>query len=100
MDTDENRCCVGVLTFELRLEHSHSLKDKRQVVKSLKDRLRSRFNVAVAEIGEQEMWQRGIVSAVTVSGDRRVAEEVLQRVEEDASGMLGPMLVRTELEWM
>lgn len=100
MDTDENLCCVGVLTFELRLEHSHSLKDKRQIVKSLKDRLRSRFNVAVAETGLQEMWQRGIVSAVTVSSDRRVAEEVLQRVEEDASGMLGPMLVRTELEWM
>ena len=91
---------VGVLTFELRLEHSHSLKDKRQVVKSLKDRLRARLNVAVAEVGEQEMWQRAIVSAVTVSGERRVAEEVLQRVEEDASGVLGPMLVRTELEWM
>ena len=91
---------VGVLTFELRLEHSHSLKDKRQVVKSLKDRLRSRFNVAVAEIGEQEMWQRAIVAAVTVSGDRKTAEEALQRVEEDASGMLGEMLVRADLEWM
>jgi uncharacterized protein len=91
---------VGVLTFELRLEQSHSLKDKRQVVKSLKDRLRSRFNVAVAEIGEQEMWQRAIVAAVTVSGDRKTAEEALQRVEEDASGILGEMLVRADLEWM
>jgi len=62
--------------------------------------LRSRFNVAVAETGEQEMWQRAIVSAVTVSSDRRVAEESLQRVEQDASGMLGPMLVRTDVEWM
>ena len=70
---------VGVLTFELRLEHSHSLKDKRQVVKSLKDRLRSRFNVAVAEIGEQEMWQRAIVAAVTISSDQKAAEEALQR---------------------
>jgi uncharacterized protein len=91
---------VGVLTFELRLEHSHSLKDKRQVVKSLKDRLRARFNVAVAEIGEQEMWQRAVVAAVTVSSDRKTAEEALQRVEEDASGVLGPMLVRAEVEWM
>jgi uncharacterized protein YlxP (DUF503 family) len=91
---------VGVLTFELRLEHSHSLKDKRQVVKSLKDRLRSRFNVAVAEIDEQEMWQRAVIAAVTVSGDRRSAEESLQRVEEDASGLLGPMIVRTETEWL
>jgi hypothetical protein len=100
MNADENGCCVGVLTFELRLEHSHSLKDKRQVVKSLKDRLRARFNVAVAEIAEQEMWQRAIVAAVTVSGDQKAAEEVLQRVEEDAAGVLGPMLVRAELEWM
>ncbi len=91
---------VGVLTFELRLEHSHSLKDKRQVVKSLKDRLRSRFNVAVAEIWEQEMWQRAIVAAVTISSDQKAAEEALQRVEDDASGMLGPMLVRADVEWM
>jgi uncharacterized protein YlxP (DUF503 family) len=91
---------VGLLTFELRLDHAHSLKDKRQVVKSLKDRLRSRFNVAVAETGEQEMWQRAMISAVTVSSDRRAAEEALQRVEEDASGMLGPMLVRSGVEWL
>jgi uncharacterized protein len=91
---------VGVLTFELRLEHSHSLKDKRQVVKSLKDRLRVRFNVAVAEVDLQEMWQRAIVSAVTISGDQKMAEEILQRVEEDAAGILGPMLVRAEVEWM
>jgi uncharacterized protein len=97
---DQGACRVGVLTFELRLEHSHSLKDKRQVVKSLKDRLRARFNVAVAEVGEQEMWQRAIVAAVTVSGDQKAAEEVLQRVEEDAAGILGPMLVRAEVEWM
>ena len=91
---------VGVLTFELRLEHSHSLKDKRQVVKSLKDRLRARFNVTVAETGEQEMWQRAIVTAATVSSDRKAAEETLQRVEEDASGILGPMLVRVDVEWI
>jgi uncharacterized protein YlxP (DUF503 family) len=90
---------VGLLTFELRLDHAHSLKDKRQVVKSLKDRLRSRFNVAVAETGEQEKWQHAIVSAVTVSSDQKTAEESLQRAEEDASGLLGPMLVRTEVEW-
>jgi uncharacterized protein len=100
MSADQNECRIGVLTFELRLEHSHSLKDKRQVVKSLKDRLRARFNVAVAEVGEQEMWQRAIVAAVTVSGDQKAAEEVLQRVENDAEEMLGPMLVRAEVEWM
>jgi uncharacterized protein YlxP (DUF503 family) len=91
---------VGLLTFELHIAHSHSLKDKRQVVKSLKDRLRSSFNVAVAEVGEQDTWQLAVIAAVTVSSDRKVAEETLQRVENAAAGLLGPMLVRTELEWM
>ena len=46
---------IGVITLELRLDESHSLKDKRQVVKSLKDRLRGKFNVAVAEIDYQDL---------------------------------------------
>ena len=65
---------VGVLTLELRLENSHSLKDKRHVVESLKDRLRHKFNVAVAEIDYQDLWQRAAVAAVTVSPDRAHAE--------------------------
>lgn len=96
----EMPAAVGLLTFEIRLEHSHSLKDKRQVVKSLKDRLRARFNVAVAEVDEQDKWQHAIVSAVTVSPDKKTAEESLQRVEEAASGFLGPMLVTSQVEWL
>ncbi len=91
---------LGVVTFELRMDHAHSLKDKRQVVKSLKDRLRSHFNVAVAEIDFQDLWQRSVVAAVTISADRKAAEEALQRVEEAASELLGPMLVRAEVEWI
>ena len=49
---------IGVLTLELRLENSHSLKEKRHVVQSLKDRLRHKFNVSVAEIDYQDLWQR------------------------------------------
>src|SRR6201996_467646 len=76
---------VGVLTLELRLDDAHSLKDKRQTVKSLKDRLRSKFNVAVAEIDHQESWQRGLIAAVTVSPDQAFAEQVLQSVEREAA---------------
>ena len=52
------RPSIGVITFELRIDDAHSLKDKRHYVKSLKDRLRAKFNVAVAEIGDQDVWQR------------------------------------------
>jgi len=91
---------VGVLTLELSLPESHSLKDKRQTVKSLKDRLRTRYNVAVAEIDYQDLWQRALVSAVTVSGSHARAEQVLQSVERDAAALLGPALVDVTLEWL
>ncbi len=91
---------VGVLTLELRLENSHSLKDKRHVVQSLKDRLRHKFNVAVAEIDYQELWQRAAIAAVTVSPDHGHAEKVLQSVEDEAAALLGSELAETTVEWL
>ncbi len=91
---------IGVLILELHIEDSHSLKDKRHYVKSLKDRLRSKFNVAVAEIDHQDLWQRGTVAVVTVSGDQSYAEQVLQNVERDAAFVLGRMLAGSSIEWI
>jgi len=91
---------VGVLTLELRLENSFSLKDKRQVVRSLKDRLRRKFNVAVAEIDYQDLWQRAALAAVTVSSDHNYAEKLLQSVEQEAASLLGSELAATNVEWL
>jgi uncharacterized protein len=91
---------VGVITFELRLDESHSLKDKRHFVKGLKDRLRSRFNVSVAEIDYQDSWQRGLIAAVVVSSDQKLAEKILQSVERDAASFLGGLLVDATVEWL
>lgn len=91
---------IGVLTLELHIEDAHSLKEKRHIVKSLKDRLRNRFNVAVAEIGYQDLWQRALVSAVTVSGEHAHADSVLQLVEREAANVLGRMLVSSTVEWI
>lgn len=91
---------IGVLTLELHIEDSHSLKDKRHVVKGLKDRLRHKFNVSVAEIAGQDTWQRSVIAAVTVSADRAYAEQLLQAVENDAANLLGGMLVGSGVEWV
>jgi hypothetical protein len=91
---------VGVLTMELKIEHAHSLKEKRHIVKSLKDKLRHKFNVAVAEIDCQDLWQRSVISAVTVSSSRGYAEQTLQLVEKEAVTLLGPILVDVNLEWL
>jgi len=91
---------IGVLTLELRLESSHSLKEKRHVVQSLKDRLRHKFNVSVAEIDHQDLWQRSTIAAVTVSSARENAEKVLRSVEEEAAGLVGSALVDAAVEWI
>ena len=91
---------VGVLTLEIWIEDSHSLKDKRHVVKSLKDRLRHKFNVAVAEVDYQELWQRALVAAVTVSSDHAYAEQLLQAVEHEAANLLGGQLRDATVEWL
>lgn len=91
---------VGLLTLELHLQHAHSLKDKRQVIRSLKDRIRSRFNAAVAEVDHQDSWQRATLAVATVSGDRTYAEELLQKIEEEAARVLGVDLVSAEVEFL
>ncbi len=91
---------IGVLTLQIHVEHSHSLKEKRHVIKSVKDRLRERFNVSVAEIDHLDSWQNAVLAAVTVSNDRIHAEQILQAVEAHASGLLGEALAATSVEWI
>ncbi|HEX4135759.1 MAG TPA: DUF503 domain-containing protein [Bryobacteraceae bacterium] len=91
---------IGVLTLELRIEHAHSLKEKRHVVKGLKDRLRNKFNVSVAEIDDMDLHNSAVMAVAAVSSSRPFAEKVLQAVERESAGLLGPMLVRAETEWL
>ncbi len=75
---------IAFLTLELRIEAAHSLKEKRQVVRSLKDRLRTHFNVAVAEIENSNLWQRATIGVVSVSDSRDYLDGLMQNVERQA----------------
>jgi uncharacterized protein YlxP (DUF503 family) len=72
---------IGVRSFELHLAGAHSLKDKRSVIKSLKDRLHNEFNVSVAETGRHDLWQSAEITVCLVSTDRRHAESILESVD-------------------
>lgn len=91
---------VGLLTLELRLEDAHSLKDKRRVVKGLKDRLRRRFNVSVAEVDDLELWNSAVLAVAAVSKDRLYAGQLLEAVESDAAGVVGAALTGAAIEWL
>lgn len=73
---------VAVLTVEIRLEYAHSLKDRRQCVRSLKDSLRHNFNVSVAELDEAVVWQRATLGIAAVSSSRDYLAGLLQQVEQ------------------
>ncbi len=71
---------IGALTVTLQVPDSASLKDKRQVVRSLTARLRNTFNVAVAEVDDQNLWQSAVIGVACVSSDGRHADEMCQKV--------------------
>ena len=73
---------VGVLEVELHVPTAQSLKDRRSVLKSLKDQLRAHFNVAVAELDPGEKWQRATVGVSTLADDRTHVQGVLRQVTE------------------
>lgn len=91
---------IGLLTLELHIRHSHSLKEKRQVLRSLKERLRKRFNVSIAELDFQDTWQRSVIGVVTVSGSRGQVEQTLARTQHEAVRMLGEDLISAESEFL
>ena len=72
---------IGVITWELEILGAQSLKEKRSVVKSLKDRLHDRFNVSAAETAHQDLWQRAEITACVAASDAKVAESVLQQAD-------------------
>ncbi len=89
---------IGLLTLEIHLPDAHSLKDKRQVLRSLKDRLRGQFNVAVAELDHQDLWQRAVVGVVSLSGDVQHLQQSLQAVFAESERLLGRDLIGHEIE--
>ncbi len=71
---------IGICKVKLRLPENQSLKGKRQVIKSLIDRVKSRFNVAIAEVDDQDLWQLSTIGIVCVSNRSPHVNEVLSRV--------------------
>jgi len=91
---------VGLITWELHLAACQSLKEKRHVLKSLKDRLHNRFNVSAAETDHHDLWQRAELSACVVSTDREHAEQVLREADRLVEGAAGARIVDTATSFL
>lgn len=71
---------IGTLRVNLMIRDARSLKDKRRIITSLKDQIRNRFNVSVAEIDSQDIWQRAVLGIATVSNDGKFVNRILSQV--------------------
>jgi hypothetical protein len=85
-------------SLEIHLPYSHSLKDKRNVLRKTADRLRARFNFSVSEIEHQELWQRGRLGAVSIGPDGKRLEELAESLVREAESILGPDLISYNIE--
>jgi len=92
---------IGVLTVELHLPQSRSLKDKRQVVRGVKDRLRARHNVAVSEMEEHaDVWQRGGLAVVSVASRRDVLDGLFEAIMRQIESQIPGHLVETGRDFL
>ncbi len=89
---------VGLLTLEIHLPYAHSLKEKRMVVQRLKDRLRRKFNVAVAEVDHQDLWQRAVLGVASISSSEANLRQVLRGAQAESEHLLGGDLVDATIE--
>jgi uncharacterized protein YlxP (DUF503 family) len=89
---------VGTLKIEFRLFDNRSLKGKRKVVRSMVDKVKSRFNVAIAEVGSNDKWQKIELGISTVGNDRRHIDSSLNHTLEFLDSLYLAQIVNTKME--
>ena len=89
---------VGVARLTLQIADSGSLKSKRQVLRRVTDRVKARFNVSVAEVEDQDLWQRATIALAVVSADKRHVDEQIQKILHFVEEMYVAPVVSRELE--
>jgi uncharacterized protein len=94
----ENKMIVGICVIELYIPQTGSLKGKRQVVQSIKIKIKNKFNVAIAEVGELDLWQKAVLGVTTVANDIRFVNEVMDKVVDFISSNPQVQVVHHRLE--
>jgi len=87
------------MTIEIRIEHAHSLKDRRQVVRSLKEKLQHGFNISVAEMDEAVTWQTATIGVAALSGSRDYLAGLMRQVEDAAVRITNDLGAQVKDAW-
>jgi uncharacterized protein YlxP (DUF503 family) len=90
---------IGFLALEIFLPYSQSLKDKRKVLNAIRDRVRSRFNAAFAELDYQDKWQRARIGIVTLNSQKTFVDQALRRVCRDVEENIEGEIILSEYHY-
>lgn len=90
---------IGFLTLEIYLPYSHSLKEKRKTLNSLKDRLKKKYNVAFAELDYQNKWQRSKIGLVSLNNLKRVVENIFHKIISDVEENIDGEILHQEIQY-
>jgi len=91
---------IGLLTLNLHLPGCDELKEKRHRIKGVLEKAANRFNVSISEVDDQDLHQSAVIAAVMVNSDRKIIEQVLQKVEDIFDGGNGIIISASEIEWL
>ncbi|HTV07340.1 MAG TPA: DUF503 domain-containing protein [Acidobacteriaceae bacterium] len=90
---------IASMTIELRIDHAHSLKDRRQVVRSLKEKLAHGFNISIAELDEAVTWQSATIGIVAISSSRDYLSGQMRQVEQAANRIVNDLGAQISDAW-
>jgi len=89
---------IGVCRLDLMIRENHSLKEKRRIVKQIVDRVKHRFNVSIAEVGNNDLWQSAQIGLCMVSNDRRFTNEALDKIVDFIEGINSAEVIKSDIE--
>jgi hypothetical protein len=90
---------IGLLSLEIFLPFSHSLKEKRRVLNAFRDRFRKKYNIAIAELDFQDKWQRAKVGIITLNSQKGCVDQVLQKILAEVEQGLDGEILRSEIDY-
>jgi uncharacterized protein YlxP (DUF503 family) len=91
---------IGIMTLDLFTENSHSLKDKRHIVSSMKEKLKHKFNISIIESNHQDLWQKIQMTVVMAANRKVMAEKVFNQIEEQIFLNYGVQIVHIKKEYL
>ena len=91
---------VGVVRVDIHFPEANSLKAKRKILLSIKDKIKNKFNVSVAELEDNDKWQRGVIGIAVISNDQKHANAVLSNVMNLINGRPEIVVTNMQMEWL